>query len=114
MRRVVTDALRKQGYVVLEVTDSTELLAELVFLDLENRGRTEPVDLILADICMPGCSGLSLMEVLREAEWTTPIILMTAFADGDTRSRARALGAVLLDKPFRLDVLLATVRTSLR
>jgi DNA-binding response OmpR family regulator len=114
LRHAVVDVLRRQGYEVMEAADSTQLLAELVLHDLRNRGRTEGVDLILTDVRMPGCSGLALMELLREAEWRRPMILMTAFADQDTRARARAIGAVMLDKPFRIEELLATVRTSLR
>jgi DNA-binding response OmpR family regulator len=42
------------------------------------------------------------------------MIVMTAFPDAEVRSRAKALGAVMLDKPFRMDVLVTTVRNSLR
>lgn len=52
---------------------------------------------------MPVCSGLRLLEGLREAGWATPIILMTAFGDRESRATAERLGAVLLDKPFELD-----------
>jgi DNA-binding response OmpR family regulator len=113
MRRLVAEALRKDGYEVLEAADAQQLLAELVRSDLWTGNRRGAIDLILTDIRMPGCSGLDIMEILREAEWQTPMILMTAFGDRETRSRAEGLGAVLLDKPFRIDVLLATVKASL-
>jgi DNA-binding response OmpR family regulator len=114
MRRVVTDALTQQGYDVLEVADSTGLLAELVFQDLTGRNGTEPFDLIITDMCMPGCSGLSIIELLQEAHWSTPVILMTALSDYETRARARTLGTVLVEKPFRIGTLLAAVRACLR
>jgi DNA-binding response OmpR family regulator len=72
------------------------------------------VDLILTDVHMPGCSGLDVIEVLRDADWKTPVIVMTAFGDDETRARAEQLGAVMLEKPFRLDSLRAAVRVSLR
>ena len=62
---------------------------------------------------MPVCSGLQILEALRQAHWRTPVILMTAFGDEATRKRAAALAAVLFDKPFELDDLRATVKTML-
>jgi DNA-binding response OmpR family regulator len=114
MRRVVADALCKQGYDVLEVADSTGQLAELVFQDLTSRNGIEPFDLILTDMCMPGCSGLSIIELLQEAHWSTPVILMTAFGDYETTARAKTMGAVLLEKPLRIGTLLAAVRACLK
>jgi DNA-binding response OmpR family regulator len=112
MRMLVAEALRREDYDVVEASDSTQLLLRLV---RENTDADHDiVDLILTDVRMPGCSGLDVIEVLRDADWQTPIIVMTAFGDDETRARAESLGAVLLDKPFRLDALRIAVRASLR
>jgi len=114
MRRIVGDALRKEGYEVLEANDGQQLLGLLVRDQRARTGRQATIDLILTDVRLPGCDGLDILELLRGTESQTPMIVMTAFGDRDTRARAKGLGAVMLDKPFRLDVLLMTIRTSLR
>ena len=70
------------------------------------------LDLVVSDIPLPGGSGLCVLEDLRCTVGATPVILMTAFSDDETRWRAHALGATLLDKPFDPDILRAIVRPS--
>ena len=114
MRDIVATALRREGYEVLEAGDAQQLVMRLVREPAGVTGAAPSIDLILTDVRMPGCSGLDVIDALREAEWQTPMIVMTAFPDAEVRSRAKALGAVMLDKPFRMDVLVTTVRNSLR
>ncbi|MBL8721263.1 MAG: response regulator [Myxococcales bacterium] len=96
MRVLVCLALRRAGLDVIEATDGTALSAHI------DRLATDPVDLIVTDVRMPGPSGLEVIEQLRCSDTTTPVIVMTAFADARSRQRAHALGATLLDKPFEL------------
>jgi DNA-binding response OmpR family regulator len=113
MRRLVVEALRGDGYEVLEARDGGRLL---VALAREFAGQAQPdlVDLVVTDVRMPICSGLQIVEQLRAARWPTPVILMTAFGDTVTRERARAFGAVLFDKPFDIDDLRTAVNCLLR
>src|SRR5580692_4157087 len=102
MRRLVAEALKRDLYEVVEAADGGRLLVTLA----ATYGHAEArFDLIVSDIRMPVCSGLDILRGLREAKWQTPVILMTAFGDMETRARAETLGAFLLDKPFRIDVL---------
>ncbi len=104
MRRLVIDCMRRDGYDVVDVTDGGQLLLRITdFFRL--RPAPAPIDLIVTDVRMPVCSGFDILQGLRDAEWMTPVILMTAFSDDDARVRARALGAILLDKPFEMAVL---------
>ncbi len=96
MRALVCLALRRAGLEVIEATDGTTFNAHI------DRLATDPVDLIVTDVRMPGPSGLEVLEHLRCSDATTPVIVMTAFADARCRERAQALGAALLDKPFEL------------
>ena len=113
MRRLVIEELRRDGHDVVDATDGGQLLLRITdFYRL--RPTPDPIDLILTDIRMPVCSGFDIIQGLRDANWMTPVILMTAFGDDDARTRARALGAVLLDKPFEMSVLRAHVRALLR
>jgi CheY-like chemotaxis protein len=108
MRRVVADALREDGYDVVELADGGRLLVEIAArMKAEVAG--ESVDLIVSDIRMPICTGLQILEVLRQSHWHTPVVLMTAFGDDATRRRAESLMAVLFDKPFDLDDLRTAV-----
>ena len=90
MRRVVADALRDDGYDVVELADGGRLLVDIAArMKAETAG--ESVDLIVSDIRMPICTGLQILEVLRQSHWHTPVILMTAFGDDATRKHAESL-----------------------
>ena len=100
MRRLVVEALRRDGHEVEQAGNGAALLNRLaVNVDQPASG----LDLIISDIRMPAFTGLDLLEALRAIDCTTPVILMTAFPDVETRKAARRLGAVLFDKPFDID-----------
>jgi two-component system response regulator PilR (NtrC family) len=107
MRRLVADALRKDGYTVYEAEDGGRLLVRVT---AHYAHPESDVDLIVSDIRMPICSGLDILQGLRDAHWKLPVILMTAFGDDATRARAEGLGAILFDKPFALDDLRTAVK----
>jgi two-component system KDP operon response regulator KdpE len=68
-------------------------------------------DLILADIKMPGLSGIDLLRRLRDSDRRTKVILMTAYASVDTAIEALRNDAVdYLIKPFSLVDLRKRVR----
>lgn len=106
MRLIVVSALRSDGYDVREALDGKQLLAQMA---AEHLSPGATVDLVISDIRMPGCSGLQILERLRDAHWTAPMILMTAFGDDETRAQAAQLGAILFDKPFAIDDLRTAV-----
>jgi CheY-like chemotaxis protein len=106
MRELIVQTLRKDGYAPQEARDGGRLLVNLTAQFQEG---DVDLDLLISDIRMPVCTGLDILEAIRRARWTLPVILMTAFGDDETRRRAEKAGAVLLDKPFSLDVLRATV-----
>jgi CheY-like chemotaxis protein len=107
MRRLVADALRKDGYDVVEVPDGGRMLVRIT--DECFRAATRSIDLIVSDVRMPVCSGLEIVRAIRDSGWTVPVILMTAFGDDETRDRAATMNAVLFDKPFDLDDLRTAV-----
>jgi CheY-like chemotaxis protein len=109
MRRLVVEALRKDGHDVIEASDGGRLLVRLAEL-FDKDPSMAAVDIIVSDVRMPICSGLELIERMFEARWKVPCILMTAFGDEEIRGRAEAVGALLLDKPLRLDDLREAVR----
>lgn len=63
---------------------------------------TEPtLILILSDINMPGMTGLEMLPKVRAERPDVPVIMITAYADAETRRRAIENGAAgLLTKPI--------------
>jgi CheY-like chemotaxis protein len=108
MRDIVVEALRDDGHDVIALTDGAQLLVDIA-TRVKEGVRAEIVDLIVSDIRMPICSGLHILEAIRESRWTIPVILMTAFGDEATRRRAESHQAILLDKPFEVDDLRAAI-----
>jgi FixJ family two-component response regulator len=70
---------------------------------------------IIADVHMPGMSGLDLLRTLHEEGITTPVILITALADKHLDDEAASTGAFcLLRKPFKTKPLLDCIERSFR
>ena len=69
---------------------------------------------LIADIRMPGLSGLELQTKLKAERCRVPIIFITAHGDAKMRSQAMHDGAVkFLAKPFDNTVLLEAVHAAL-
>lgn len=113
MRQLVVEALRKDGYDVTAVADGGRLLVTLAHEIVDGSG-ADLADLVVSDVRMPICSGMQILEQLRASRWPVPVILMTAFGDAATREHARALGALLFDKPFDLNALRVAVASLLQ
>jgi FixJ family two-component response regulator len=69
---------------------------------------------LIADIRMPGMSGLELQAKLNAEQCRIPTIFITAHGDTKMRMQALRAGAVeFLAKPFDDEVLLESVRAAL-
>ncbi|MCU1382473.1 MAG: response regulator receiver protein [Acidobacteria bacterium] len=69
---------------------------------------------LIADIRMPGMSGLELQARLNDDKVSIPTIFITAHGDSRMRMQALRAGAVeFLAKPFDDEVLLDSVRAAL-
>lgn len=70
---------------------------------------------LIADINMPGMTGLQLHQRLVKSGQLIPTILITAYPDPSVRSHALAEGAVsYLSKPCTNEALLACIRKALK
>lgn len=110
MRRVLVDALGARGYDVQAVPDGAALL-----LALANPGSCHytNVDLVLADMRMPICSGLDALEAVRAAGITVPFMFLTAFAAAGMRERATQLDALVIEKPVAMHELARSIASRL-
>jgi DNA-binding response OmpR family regulator len=81
----------------------------------ESAARAGAFDLILLDLALPRQSGLTVLERLRRAKDTTPVIIITARDAVDDRVRGLDRGADdYLVKPFDFDELAARIRAVTR
>ncbi|MGA7631109.1 MAG: response regulator [Terriglobales bacterium] len=82
--------------------------------NLLNSGRLPEIACLIADVRMPGMSGLELQARLKAEQCRIPIIFITAHGDAKMRVQAMREGAVeFLTKPFDNAVLLEVVRAAL-
>src|SRR5712671_2598916 len=99
-------AFRLAGYEAT-VCDSAIRALELL--------RAERFDVIFSDVVMPGKDGISLLEDLKAAGTTTPVVMISGQASVEMAVRATRLGAVdFLEKPLSTEKLLVTTENVLR
>jgi DNA-binding NtrC family response regulator len=73
--------------------------------------RTQPIDMMISDVRMPGISGLETLRLARKEHAALPILLVTAYTDIRDAVGAIRDGAVdYLAKPIDLDQLLSAVK----
>lgn len=107
IRELLSDILHDEGHQVR--------LAENAQVAREERLKQRP-DLVLLDIWMPDCDGISLLK-----EWgnsgllTMPVVMMSGHGTIDTAVEATRIGAFdFLEKPIALQKLLKTVTAALK
>ena len=100
MRSLLVDELREPGCRIVEASDGKEASARL-------QGFTP--DLIITDLKMPD-GGFDYLHKLRQALPHCPIVLITAFGDSQTKSKAKECGVTTyIDKPVRISDLKASL-----
>ena len=105
MREAIKGLMRSLGYRVEAAGSAPE------FLSAPHVRRTS---CLIADMQMPGMTGLELHQRLSISGKPIPTILITAYPDDGVRERALSAGVLgYLSKPFEEDDLLACVRSAL-
>jgi CheY-like chemotaxis protein len=108
-REALSNALRQIGAEVDAVADGGRLLVALASQYRAGNVAPRP-NLIVTDVVMPVCSGLSIFEALRAAHWTVPVIVISAFDSPAVRRSAAACGATFMLKPIDLAAFLRTAK----
>ncbi len=76
---------------------------------------SESIDLVILDLMLPGMSGYSVCETIRDAGMTLPILMLSARTLAEDRTRGFDVGAnQYMNKPFELDELLSRVKNLLK
>ncbi len=109
-RALLASQLERDGCLVLHAKNGLELLAAFRVVS----SRTGPPSLVISDQRMPSLEGLEALERVRDAGWSIPLVLITAFGDDDLLARAQKVGAILMRKPFALEDLRSVVRHLVR
>jgi FixJ family two-component response regulator len=105
MRNAVQGLLKSAGLPARAFASAEEFLQS---------GQQHHTACLIADIRMPGMSGLELQANLNAERCKIPTIFITAHGDAKMRMQALRAGAVeFLAKPFDDEVLLGNVRAAL-
>jgi len=105
VRRGLQRYLQRLGYRVLVAQDGEEAI---------RISDSQPFDLLLSDVVMPGIDGSELAGRLRQRWPDLPVLFVTGYSR-DRLARTGAVGARdrILEKPFELDELARTIRIML-
>lgn len=102
----VRRGLREAGFAVDHAENGDDGLDLLL---------TEPYDVAVIDIMLPGLDGLSIIEKMRNRRIKTPVLVLSAKGTVDDRIKGLQTGADdYLTKPFSFSELLARVQALIR
>jgi FixJ family two-component response regulator len=104
VRSALQGLMKEAGFSALAFASGEEFLKS---------GEQRNVSCLIADIRMPGMSGLQLQSQLNTEKCKIPIVFITAHGDEKMRMQALRAGAVeFIAKPFDDEVLLEIVRAA--
>lgn len=102
IRKVISDILKRENYLVLEAKDG---------LDCLNILKKRTVDIIILDIKMPHIDGVETMTLIHEKFKYLPIIIMSGHASVEVAISAVEKGAYdFLSKPLDFSRLLISIK----
>ncbi len=102
LQTVLSIALKDAGFQVQFASDGEEGIEQL---------QTMRPDLVISDVMMPHVDGVQVFQSIKEylRDEGIPIIVITALNRKPWFADLEAEGAVILQKPFDVDYLLAIV-----
>jgi len=105
MREFLDIMLTREGYDVSCARDAGEGL---------DRCRKQRFDLIITDLRMPKIDGIEFLKSVKDVSPESLVILITAYASGETAVRAMKEGAYdYIEKDFNIEEFTSTIRSAL-
>ena len=105
IRLLLKNKLTTSGYQCLQAEDAAAAIDKL---------KTEPVELALMDIRLPGKSGIELLSEVRKDYPDVVVIMATSVNDIDTAVNAMKQGAYdYITKPFDLNTVILSINRGL-
>jgi two-component system nitrogen regulation response regulator NtrX len=105
IRQSLNGILKDEGYEVLEAKDGVQAVKQI---------ETDPPDLVLLDIWMPGMDGMETLERIKAQIPHLPVIMISGHANIELAVKATKLGAYdFIEKPLSLEKVLLTVNHAL-
>jgi two-component system OmpR family response regulator len=108
LAQALVQGLSKKGYAVDMVTDGEKAMKRIALNHMD-------YDLVVLDLMLPSMDGISITKTMRETGITTPILILTARDEIDTKVDLLLAGADdYLVKPFSFEELCARIAALLR
>ena len=99
VRLQLSESLSREGYHVVAVEDGLELFDYLAIAE-SSKGHLHSPDVIVSDVQLAGCGGLSACRRVRDGHLDTPFVLLAPKGDLETYVRAVGLGVSdVVEKP---------------
>lgn len=104
--KLVSDSLKREGYLITTVFDGEEALEVLT--------RDKDFDLLLLDLMLPKVDGLECLRAIRQNS-IVPILIMSAKGDDVDKALGLGMGADdYISKPFSMIELIARIKALIR
>jgi two-component system response regulator PilR (NtrC family) len=105
MREFLEIMLTREGYKVATTGDGVKALSQC---------RKETFDLVITDLKMPKMDGIGFLRQIKDISPETMVILITAYASGETALTAMNEGAYdYIEKDFKIEDLKKVIRNAL-
>ena len=73
------------------------------------------IDIVIADLKMPGLDGSELLDAVRKVDKDIPVVIITAFATEEAASETLEKGGFdFIIKPFRKEQILTTIDKAIK
>ncbi len=108
LAKVLKTGLTKKGYAVDTIGDGEEAMRRISLNHID-------YDLVILDLMLPGMDGIAITKKMRETLIVTPILILTARNEMDTKIDLLLNGADdYMVKPFSFEELCARIQVLLR
>src|SRR4029079_7117917 len=102
VRLLIGEVLSELGYRAIEASDANAAIRVLE--------SSQPIDMLISDVGLPGMNGRQLAEGAREYHPNVPILFVTGYAE-NAAIRAGFIGTdmAMISKPFQVEELAAKI-----